>query len=275
MTEATMQNGYGSGLGQWLLQSREAKGVSLEEAADITRISKAYIDALEKEDFDRLPGPAYCKGFLRIYAGYLGISADEAVARYDMKMSGGAAPVRPPADENPVPQAQKTGRRWVLPVILLSLVLLVSIFVDTNPRPPVNRPAVKPETAQTSRPAPVQPQPSSSKPAAAPVAAPVQQTNEAPVSAAPVAEPQKEGLILKLKVNQDSWLNVDIDGRLSKQYDLKAGDLIEWKADSLITIDIGNAGGVEGEVNGKPLAPFGAAGKKAHVVIRPEGASIQ
>lgn len=79
------------------------------------------------------------------------------------------------------------------------------------------------------------------------------------------------GVILKLKVNQDSWVNIDIDGRLSQPYDLKAGDLIEWKAEKVITLDIGNAGGVEAELNGKPLAPLGPPGRNIHVVLHPEG----
>jgi hypothetical protein len=56
---------------------------------------------------------------------------------------------------------------------------------------------------------------------------------------------------------------------------LKAGDVIEWKAESVITLDIGNAGGVEGDLNGKTLPPFGSVGKKAHVIVRPEGAVAQ
>jgi hypothetical protein len=76
-------------------------------------------------------------------------------------------------------------------------------------------------------------------------------------------------------VNQDCWLNVDIDGRLSRQYQLKSGDIIEWKAERLITLDIGNAGGVEGELNGRTLPSFGVSGKSAHVVLRPEGPEIK
>ncbi|MBT0662845.1 DUF4115 domain-containing protein [Geobacter pelophilus] len=278
MPEATRQTADSSGLGQWLSQGREAKGVSLETAAEVTRISKGYIDALEREDFSRLPAPAYCKGFLRLYAGYLGLSADAAVARYDAMVSGSAVADKQAVDEPPPRESTKNNRRWLMPLVLLSVVLLVSIFVDTNQRPPVNRPAPQPDKAQAVRAVPVQPQLSSSGATAAPSPMVPAPQPESPVTAAPVVpggEPPQEGLILKLKVNQDSWLNVDIDGRFSKQYELKAGDLIEWKADSLITLDIGNSGGVEGELNGKSLPPFGASGKKTHVVLRPEGASIQ
>jgi hypothetical protein len=94
-----------------------------------------------------------------------------------------------------------------------------------------------------------------------------------PIQVLPPAETTGKGLILRFKVNQDSWLNIDLDGRFSQQYELKAGDVIEWKADSVITVDLGNAGGVEAEFNGKALPPFGASGRKAHVVMKAGGIS--
>jgi hypothetical protein len=75
-----------------------------------------------------------------------------------------------------------------------------------------------------------------------------------------------------LKVNQDCWLNITIDNTVSQQYDLKAGDLIEWKGEKVFALDIGNAGGIEGEFNGRPLEPFGEQGKTAHVILKAQGA---
>jgi hypothetical protein len=77
-------------------------------------------------------------------------------------------------------------------------------------------------------------------------------------------------VVLKLKVNQDCWLSITIDGSVSQQYDLKAGDLIEWKGERFFSLDIGNAGGVEAEFNGKALPPFGEIGKTAHVLLPAE-----
>jgi hypothetical protein len=52
---------------------------------------------------------------------------------------------------------------------------------------------------------------------------------------------------------------------------LKAGDLIEWKGEKVFALDIGNAGGIEGEFNGRPLKAFGEPGKTAHVTLKAEG----
>ena len=68
---------------------------------------------------------------------------------------------------------------------------------------------------------------------------------------------QGDGLVLKLKVREDCWLNITIDDAISQQYDLKPGDVIEWKGNRAFSLDIGNPGGIEGELNGKQLQPFG------------------
>ena len=78
-------------------------------------------------------------------------------------------------------------------------------------------------------------------------------------------------MVLRLKFNQDSTLNITIDGTVSQHYELKAGDLIEWKAEDSFSLDLGNAGAVEAEFNGKPLKPFGSPGLPVHVVLKAEG----
>jgi hypothetical protein len=87
----------------------------------------------------------------------------------------------------------------------------------------------------------------------------------------PGEPPVKTGIVLRLKVNQDSWLQMTIDGNLSQQYDLKVGDLIEWKGERSFALELGNGGGVEAELNGAPLKPFGEPGKPVRVVVRPGG----
>lgn len=65
-----------------LLAAREAKGVTTEQAARETHISKRYIEALESESFDDFPAEAYFLGFLRTYSGYLGLDPESVVALY-------------------------------------------------------------------------------------------------------------------------------------------------------------------------------------------------
>jgi len=72
-------------------------------------------------------------------------------------------------------------------------------------------------------------------------------------------------------VTQNGTLAVTIDGATPQSYDLAAGDVIEWKAEKNITLDVSNAGGVEAELNGKPLSSFGPAGKPAYIVLDADG----
>ncbi len=72
----------GLGIGEQLAQAREARGCTLEDAERDTRISRQYLEALEDEQFDRIPAPVYARGFLRSYSQYLGIEANALLARF-------------------------------------------------------------------------------------------------------------------------------------------------------------------------------------------------
>lgn len=76
------------GIGERLRTTREARGLSLDEVEASLRIRRRYLDALEAEAFHEIPGPAYVKGFLRTYAAYLGLPAEELVALYPHHRSG-------------------------------------------------------------------------------------------------------------------------------------------------------------------------------------------
>lgn len=76
------------GIGERLRTTREARGLSLDEVEASLRIRRRYLDALEAEAFHEIPGPAYVKGFLRTYAAYLGLPAEELVALYPHQRPG-------------------------------------------------------------------------------------------------------------------------------------------------------------------------------------------
>jgi len=62
-----------SELGKTFSQARVARGLTLEDCERDTRISKRYLDALEREDWKVFPAPVYSRAFLRTYAQYLGL----------------------------------------------------------------------------------------------------------------------------------------------------------------------------------------------------------
>jgi len=69
-------------LGDQLRETREGRGLSLEQVEEVTHIRRAFLQALEEERFDALPGDVYVKGFLRNYARFLNLNSDEVMAAY-------------------------------------------------------------------------------------------------------------------------------------------------------------------------------------------------
>lgn len=266
----------GTTVGALLAATRQAKGVTLDEVARATRIGKNYLLSLEADAFDKLPSPAYVKGFLRVYADYLGLVPDRLVALYEQTLT----PAAPGPDDQRAaePQGARTiappRNRWTIPLVLLGLVVFSAYLLRDREEGHVRKSAA-PAPAAVSAPAvSVQPRISSATtPASLPAAPAAEPAAQSAETAAPASS--TSGIVLRLKVNQDCWLNITIDGALSQQYDLKAGDLIEWKGERSFALDLGNAGGVEAELNGKPLPAFGDAGQTAHVRLDAEGVEDQ
>src|SRR3990172_11295183 len=72
-----MQEARISPLGETLQRARQARGITVEDAERATRIPRRYLEALERENYTILPAPVYARGFLRSYAGYLGLDPAE------------------------------------------------------------------------------------------------------------------------------------------------------------------------------------------------------
>lgn len=82
-------------------RAREVRGASLDEAARDTRLRVDQLDALEREEFDVLPGDVYVRASLRTYASYLGLDADKVTGAYARTADAGEPPP-PPGKLGPV-----------------------------------------------------------------------------------------------------------------------------------------------------------------------------
>lgn len=84
-----------SPIGETLKAAREEKGLSLERVCEDTNIAKRYLTGLEAEDFSVFPGDPYAIGFLRNYADYLGLAADDLVASFrNMRIQEQPVPIQ-------------------------------------------------------------------------------------------------------------------------------------------------------------------------------------
>ena len=111
-------------LGDALRQQREQLGVTLEQAAEDTRIRGKFLQAIESGDYQSLPGTVYTKGFLRNYAGYLNLDPEEMVALYTGER-GGTEPARTFAPMRPLVK-----RSFIFtPAVLVPVAVLAGILL--------------------------------------------------------------------------------------------------------------------------------------------------
>lgn len=235
--------------GQDLRKEREARGLSLKAVADATRITSRYLEAVEADRLDTLPGGFFVKAILRNYARALGLEEDAVLERYrragllpeeEAEPAGKRAPG---ADE-----VRRKGRPLagaaVVALILLSFGVYYLLRSGKAPAPAAETGPSPAGRALLEEAAP-----------AAPAAAPV----------------EEKGVRLQLDFTQDTWLQVFADGRLAVDGIRSAGDSAEVRAESEILIHLGNAGGLTYTLNGKPGKPFGRPGAVVkNIRITPE-----
>lgn len=105
-------------LGNRLRETREARGLTVEDAERDTRISRRYLQALEDEKFETIPAPVYARGFLRSYSQYLGLNPQEMLdlfPREDGPDAPAAKGTLKPSKETPLPPQSRSRPTWSRP----------------------------------------------------------------------------------------------------------------------------------------------------------------
>jgi len=272
----------GGSPGTVLRRCREFHGITLEEASETTKIGISYLKALECDQIKEFANQAYLKGFLRIYATYLGLNSDD-VARMYGKLFGvpddKPDPVRASAAPTRQPRRLISLKKLLFPALLLAMILITATFFNRPPPPLVRQPQPVAVVAPPPPVAAVQTVQSSVRvkkterdipPPRAEVLPAEPSDSEEPVVAVRPAETAK-GFILKIKVTQNGTLTATVDDSGSQQYELEVGDVIEWKADKKVTLELSNAGGVDVELNGKPYKSLGPPGKPVYIELDASG----
>jgi cytoskeleton protein RodZ len=75
-------------IGQKLRQARTERGVELSEVERATKIRAKFVEAMEEDRWEELPAPAYARGFLDIYARYLGLDQQALLDEYSTTVEG-------------------------------------------------------------------------------------------------------------------------------------------------------------------------------------------
>lgn len=275
VAESPEQHTATSRVGTTLRELRTSRGIALEEVARVTRIGKGYLLAIEEDRLDKLPSGAYSRGFVRQYAQFLGLGEAEIAALLDPPLPKPGDIDRSGQEKRPLrrqPKEANATRNWLLPALLLVLIVLIALVTGDRrpghvekPSATLDRPipAATPAVTQSRQLAVTSARRQQEQPVVAPAAGSQPVAGQQPGGDSP-----GEGVVLRLKVVQDSWLTITIDDAMSQQYELKSGDVIEWKGERSFMLDVGNGAAFEGDFNGKPIQSLGEAGKPAHLVLR-------
>jgi cytoskeleton protein RodZ len=232
-------------VGERLRSAREARGLTLEQAAETTRIPPAHLEALERtappEEF---PEPWYARTFLREYARFLGLRSKPLVEDYQMRYP---RPQVSPIGYLPLERRPRGG--WLRPTLVAMVVLaLIAVTVLVARR----EPAPDVVADRPSFPSPASPVPT--------------ETGTEPATPAPPEE-----VVLRLRVVEaPSWIELVRDGEILLSETVLPGYTRTFRADHRLDLELGYAPAVRLTVGGEPFEITQAEGSvfRASFVLR-------
>ncbi len=235
-----------AGEGVILQKAREEKGWNYHDVEDTTKIRVRYLQALEQEEYNILPGDTYTKGFLRTYSRYLGLNPEEIINLYNLSLHK-----EPGSQDHISLKPIQNNTFWVKPAVIIIMALIAvgivfgitycsridnSQHTDYTPTPLPTAPVADNSTGENQK--QTQPQPSKQSPS------PVQYT----------------GIVAELSFKEDCWLNVKVDGIIVEDGINAAGTTKVLQGTKRIEfVSIGNAGGISIKLNGIDIGSLGAS----------------
>lgn len=284
-------------VGEILRSEREKQGLSIADVARETSIRDVYLEAIEKGDYDALPGDVYAKGFIRNYSKFLQIDGDALLEQYDSERN--IVKVVQPADMPKKAEASEPKKS----------------FFGRNKG--AEKPAAGTESSQPAssgrpqaktslfaagdeyRHSLEREEKSGSKkfmillgvmlvflggvyvafmddgtdPATKPKPAVKQEQTVKQEPAAPAKV--YEGVEVSAKLLENCWISVQVDGQAAFEGTVEKGKEMSWKGKESVEIRAGNAGGIQITFNGKDMGTLGEAGQIADRTFVKEAANTQ
>jgi len=246
-------------MGEVLTEARHRRGVNLDDVEAHTKIRKKYLLALEQDDYSQLPEPIYAKGFLQIYAEYLGIDPEFAVKLFQAPEKASQPSIIRPAASG-LPSGPGFPLKGVLFFALACFGIAALFFLYAQYAAYVSNSlgtvgasdgAARPTALSTP-----------TIRAAAPIPT-------ATATALPTPSPTPiQGVEVTVRITNRCWIRVIVDGQTSSpifEGELQAGETRTWKAKDRIDMRVGNAGAVQVTVNGMYQGTLGASGEVKNV----------
>ncbi|HET7151338.1 MAG TPA: helix-turn-helix domain-containing protein [Candidatus Acidoferrum sp.] len=228
--------------GERLKRERELREVPMDELSKATRISNRFLQALENEDWDQLPGGVFGHGFVRSIARYLGLDEEALLGEYDLARSE-KLPLPPPKLEERIPTPPKWIPFAVLGAAVLLLVIVLLIGLYGWHRFAAHR-ASKHSAEKAAQ----------------------YSWSGGSYAGASGNSPADASLALSLSTSAVAHVRILADDRLVLDKDVPAGETLQFTAKQRLDVSSSNSSAVLLELNGKATAPLGRPGAFGRMV---------
>ena len=279
-------------LGIFLKKAREERHIELDEVVEATRIRRHNLEAIENEEWSKLPSQVFIKGFLKSYAEFLGLDKETVIHHYLRSQS-----FEKTTTETIKKTRQPSGRPYfiiVIPFLVLAFIVAliylnkrnISItdkafqyFGTQSPGEKMGGIAEKEDGKEQEK--------REKKMLLLENEAMVEEVNKTTLKSKPVdgtgvieesTIPMKREekkllsprFILTANVKSRTWIAISIDDMPVKEYLFQPGQSPRWTAEKGFNILVGNAAGIEFFFNGKEVGNLGAQGQVIRITL-PEG----
>jgi len=280
-------------LGSLLRKSREERDVDLDAAVKATRITRHNLEALEKEEWDKLPSQVFVRGFLRSYAELLGLDKELVLNLYQQR-----CPLEQYQPHVLQGISAESGRwRLIIVVSFLAIALVAAIVYVKGQKSSVTgksfeyldtKGMAEKKSGDTVTTEDIQIQDNAGAQGLSTKKETVSEdetriptelessedtaAQEEPLIPEEVKDeqPLSPKFVLTATVNSRTWIAISIDNESSREYLFQPGETMRWTAEDSFDILIGNAGGIEFSLNGNPIGHLGTEGKVVRLKL-PEG----
>ena len=244
--------------GERLKRERELREVTLAEITSATRIGPRFLEALENEDWAKLPGGVFNRGFVRSVARYLGLDEEGLLGDYDLAYAAHAQPAQEKL-ENRIPPPP----RWLPFAAVLGVVALLAGLIfgglygwrkyqEYRARKQAG-PSALPANSGTA----------TGPPAVLAASIPSKTAQDGAATRVAAAAP----LQLLVSIGSATRVRIIADGKLMLDGELASGENRHFSAQEKFEVYAGNSSAVLLELNGRAMPPLGAPGASGTITL--------
>ncbi len=249
-------------IGETLRSERLQQGLDLQQLSQTTKIGTRMLQAMEQNDFSKLPGGVFTRSFIRQYAAALGMepnALDEQVS--NLQIASDEPPKNEPRKEVITEgshyslsdyNSSRNPSSFLMSLVWVALAVAVggAVYFLMN-RTPVS---VTPQRSSTV----------TSEPAPVAVVEPVPALASTPSSPVEVV----------LTAKEKTWVSITADGKSQFVGDMQLNEKRTVQAQERVKLIAGNAGGLDVQLNGKPVDAIGPKGQVRVVEFTSAGTHV-